>query len=111
VGLILSGGNIDLLALSSIIQRGLVRNGQVARMRVETRDLPGILARVSGIIGRHGGNILEVNHQRAFSAQPLQIVAIDFILQTRGCEHFQEIMAALRADGAHVLPLQPEPAT
>jgi threonine dehydratase len=108
VGLILSGGNIDLMALSSIIQRGLVRNGQVARMRVETRDLPGILARVSGIIGRHGGNILEVNHQRAFSAQPLQIVAIDFILQTRGREHFREIEEALRADGAKVLPLQQE---
>jgi threonine dehydratase len=108
VGLILSGGNIGLMALSSIIQRGLVRNGQVARMRVETRDLPGILARVSGIIGRHGGNILEVNHHRTFIAQPLQIVAIDFILQTRGGEHFQEIVEALRADGANVLPLGQE---
>jgi len=108
VGLILSGGNIDLMALASIIQRGLVRNGQVSRMQVETRDLPGVLGRVSAIIGAHGGNILEVHHQRAFSAQPLQIVAIDFILQTRGREHFHEIVEALRAGGAKVLPL-PEP--
>ena len=102
VGLILCGGNIDLMALSSIIQRGLVRNGQVARVRVEARDLPGALSRVAAIIGRHGGNIQEVHHQRAFSAQPLQIVAIDFILQTRGREHFQEIVEALRADGSKV---------
>lgn len=102
VGLILCGGNIGLMALSSIIQRGLVRNGQLTRMRVETRDLPGILGRVSEIIGRHGGNILEVHHQRAFSAQPLQIVSIDFILQTRGREHSHEIVEALRADGSKV---------
>ncbi len=108
VGLILSGGNLDLMSLSSIIQRGLVRNGQVVRVRVETRDLPGALGQVSAIIGRHDGNILEVHHQRAFSAQPLQIVAIDFTLKTRGREHFQEIMGALRASGSHanILPLE-----
>lgn len=102
VGLVLCGGNIDLMSLSSIIQRGLVRSGQLVRMRVETRDVPGALAHVSGLIGASGGNIVEVHHQRAFSAKPLQTVAIDFILRTRGREHFQEIMNALRAHGAQV---------
>jgi threonine dehydratase len=51
VGLLLCGGNIDLMILSSIIQRGLARGGQLARVRVETRDVPGELARVSGLIG------------------------------------------------------------
>jgi threonine dehydratase len=106
VGLILSGGNMDLMSLSSIIQRGLVRNGQVVRVRVEARDVPGALGQVSAIIGRHDGNILEVHHQRAFSAQPLQIVVIDFTLKTRGHEHFQTIMDALRADGSNVVPLE-----
>ena len=51
MGLILCGGNIDLMILSSIIQRGLARGGQLARVRIETRDVPGELARVSGLIG------------------------------------------------------------
>ena len=101
VGLVLSGGNVDLLILSSIIQRGLVRGGQLTRLRVETRDVPGELARVSGLIGTSGGNIIEVHHQRAFSAQPLQTVIVDFTLQTRGPEHLEQIMATLFAAGSH----------
>ncbi len=102
VGLILTGGNIDLMSLSSIIQRGLVRSGQLVRLRVETRDVPGALADVSGLIGRTGGNIVEVHHQRAFSVQPLQTVIINFTLRTRGREHFEEIVSALRANGERV---------
>jgi threonine dehydratase len=101
VGLVLCGGNIDLLILSSIIQRGLVRGGQLTRLRVETRDVPGELARVSGLIGASGGNIIEVHHQRAFSAQPLQTVIVDFTLQTRGAEHLDQIIASLIAAGSH----------
>ena len=100
VGLVLCGGNIDLLTLSSIIQRGLVRNGQLVRLRVETRDVPGELARASGLIGTAGANIVEVHHQRAFSAHPLQTALVDFTIQTRGHEHLGQIMDALHAAGA-----------
>jgi threonine dehydratase len=96
VGLVLSGGNIDLMILSSIIQRGLARNGQLVRLRVDTRDVPGELARVSGLIGASGGNIVEVHHQRAFSSRPLQTAMVDFILQTRGLDHLHQIVAQLR---------------
>lgn len=99
VGLVLCGGNIDLLILSSIIQRGLARGGQLVRLRVETRDVPGELARVSAIIGTSGGNIVEVHHQRAFSTRPLQTAMVDFILQTRGLDHLDAIVAALRTGG------------
>jgi threonine dehydratase len=100
VGLVLSGGNIDLLVLSSIIQRGLARSGQLVRLRVETRDVPGELARISGLIGGAGGNIVEVHHQRAFSAHPLQTALVDFILQTRGREHLGQVLGALQAAGS-----------
>ncbi len=100
VGLVLCGGNIDLLTLSSIIQRGLVRNGQLVRLRVETRDVPGELARTSGLIGTVGANIVEVHHQRAFSAHSLQTALVDFTIQTRGREHLDQIMDALHAAGA-----------
>ena len=97
----LCGGNIDLLTLSSIIQRGLVRNGQLARLRVATRDVPGELARVSALIGAGGGNIIEVHHQRAFSSQPLQTALVDFILQTRGAVHLGQVVNYLREAGYH----------
>jgi threonine dehydratase len=104
VGLLLCGGNIDLFNLSSIIQRGLVRGGQIVSLRVETRDVPGALAEVSALIGRGGGNIIEVHHQRTFVDQPLQTVAIDFLLRTRGPSHAEQIIAALRAGGCRVSP-------
>jgi threonine dehydratase len=99
VGLVLSGGNIDLLILSSIIQRGLARNRQLVRLRVETRDVPGELARISGLIGGAGGNIMEVHHQRAFSTEPLQTALVDFTLQTRGREHLEEILGVIKTAG------------
>ena len=99
VGLILSGGNIDLMVLSSIIQRGLARDGQLVRLRVEIRDVPGALATVSSLIGRSGGNIIEVHHQRAFSPQPLQTATVDFVLRTRGLDHLEKIMVTLQEAG------------
>lgn len=105
VGLVLCGGNIDLLTLSSIIQRGLARSGHLVRVRVETRDVPGELARVTRLIGAAGGNIVEVHHQRAFSSRPLQTAVVDFTLQTRGLDHLEELVAALRTAGfAATLP-------
>lgn len=107
VGLVLCGGNIDLMALSSIIQRGLVRNGQLARVRVATRDVPGELARLSTLVGASGGNIIEVHHQRAFSSQPLQTALVDFILQSRGAVHLNQIIGSLGGAGYHAeLPEQ-----
>src|SRR5262245_36052680 len=67
VGLVLSGGNIDPMMLAAIIERGMVRTGRLARIRVEVRDLPGSLADVTQIIGRENANIQEVYHQRAFT--------------------------------------------
>ena len=99
VGLVLCGGNIDLMILSSIIQRGLARSGHLVRLRVETRDVPGELSRLSGLIGTAGGNIMEVHHQRAFSAEPLQTALVDFVLRTRGIDHLNQIVTSLQRSG------------
>lgn len=99
VGLVLSGGNIDLMILSSIIQRGLARSGHLARLRMETRDVPGELGSLTTLIGSAGGNIIEVHHQRAFSTQPLQTAMVDFTLRTRGLDHLDQIVTALRGAG------------
>jgi threonine dehydratase len=72
VGLVLCGGNIDPLRLQAIIGRGMVRAGRLARVRVEARDAPGVLARLTAAVARCGANIEEVHHQRAFTALPRQ---------------------------------------
>jgi threonine dehydratase len=99
VGLVISGGNIDLPVLSSIIQRGLVHSGRLVRIHVNMRDVPGMLAEVSACLGRTGANIVQVMHQRTFTTLPVQFVLVEFMLQTRGMEHVREIMATLDEAG------------
>ncbi|MBX9812788.1 MAG: threonine ammonia-lyase [Burkholderiales bacterium] len=99
VGLVLSGGNIDPLMLSSIIERGMVRSGRLARLHVELRDLPGALAKVTARLAELNANIEEVYHQRAFTHLPVQTAEVEFVLQTRNHDHVAEIIAALQADG------------
>jgi threonine dehydratase len=99
VGVVLSGGNIDPLVLSDIIERGLVRSGRLARLRVEMRDLPGALAKVTACLAEANANIEEVHHQRAFTDLPVLSAEVEFVLQTRGPEHVQEILAALGRSG------------
>lgn len=99
VGLIISGGNIDLPVLSSIIQRGLVHSGRLVRIQVNMRDVPGVLAEVSACIGNTGANIVQVLHQRIFTTLPVQFVLVEFMLQTRGLKHVREIMEALEDAG------------
>jgi threonine dehydratase len=99
VGLVLCGGNIEPLVLASIIERGMVRAGRLARIRVSARDIPGSLARITATVAEAGANIDEVHHQRAFSLQPAQNVDIELVLQTRGRVHLEEVLQALRAAG------------
>jgi threonine dehydratase len=99
VGLILCGGNIDPMVLGDIIERGMVRAGRLTRIRVHTRDVPGELARVATLIGQAGANIEEVEHQRAFTTLPVQNAELEFVLQTRGPDHIEEVLDTLRRAG------------
>lgn len=99
VGLILSGGNIDPLLLAAIIERGMVRSGRLARIRVSARDVPGVLAQITATVAAAGANIEEVHHQRAFTLLAAQNVEIDFVLQTRNPQHVEQVLEALRAAG------------
>ncbi len=102
VGMILSGGNIDLIILSSIIQRSLVRSGRLVRLRVEVRDVPGGLASATRLLAEADANIIEVHHQRAFSSLSLQSADVEFVLLTRGLEHLHQIVNTLQTGGYQV---------
>lgn len=99
VGMVLGGGNIDPMLLAAIIHRGMVRAGRLARMRVCARDVPGSLARITAIVSEAGGNIDEVHHQRAFTMLAAQNVEIELVVQTRGRDHVQALLQALRGAG------------
>jgi threonine dehydratase len=99
VGLVLGGGNIDPMLLAAIIERGMVRAGRLVRIRVSARDVPGSLASITGILSDAGANIDEVHHQRAFTLLAAQNVEVELVLQTRGPEHIQAVLQALRERG------------
>jgi threonine dehydratase len=99
VGLILCGGNIEPLVLAEIIERGMVKSGRLARLRLDVRDVPGALADVATLLGRLGANIDEVQHQRAFSSLSVERAQIEVVVQTRGVAHIDEVLVAMRAQG------------
>jgi threonine dehydratase len=101
VGLVLSGGNIDTRLLASVLLRGLVRDGRIVRLRLMIGDAPGQLARVTSVIGKSGGNIVEVQHQRLFGVVA-KATELDVTVETRDRAHVRELLTALEADGFKV---------
>ena len=99
VGLVLCGGNIDPMLLAAILERGMVRAGRLARIRVNARDTPGVLARITAVVAEAGANIDEVHHQRAFSTLSAQSVEVELVLQTRNPAHVQDVVARLAGAG------------
>ena len=99
VGLVLSGGNIDPLLLAAIIERGMVRAGRLARVRVSARDVPGSLAQITATVAEAGANVDEVHHQRAFTMLAAQNVDVELVLQTRGRAHLASVLSALKDAG------------
>ena len=99
IGLVLCGGNIDPLLLAAIIERGMVRAGRLARIKVSVRDIPGSLATITAMVADAGTNIDEVHHQRAFTMLSVQNVEIELVIQTRGRSHIAEVLAVLNAAG------------
>jgi threonine dehydratase len=102
VGIVVSGGNIDSRLLASVLMRGLVRDGKMARLRVEVSDLPGSLARITAAIARLGGNIIEVEHERWFQDVPVRLTEIDFLVETMDREATRRLIAGLEEDGLSV---------
>ena len=102
VGIPLCGGNIDSRGLSAVLMRGLVRDGRLVRLRVAMPDISGSLAKVAGLIGEAGGNIVEVQHQRLFGTASVRTPEVEFVIETRDRGHTQALVAALRARGVKV---------
>ena len=95
VGVVICGGNIDMRLLGTILNRNMMSDGRLVRLRIDISDEPGMLASISTAIGGCGGNIVEIYHQRMFYDVPAKLAKIDAVVDTRGTAHVQEIIAAL----------------
>jgi threonine dehydratase len=95
VGIVITGGNMDARLLASILMRGLVREGRLVRLRCELPDVPGALSRLSGVIGKHVGNIVEVHHQRLFHDTSVKRAELDVVVETQNRRHVEVLIAAL----------------
>ena len=95
VGLPVCGGNIDGRILANVLLRGLLRDGRLLRLVMDIPDRPGVLADIAGVIGRSGGNIIEVVHQRLFDAPSVQAAELELMIEARDPIHAQAIVSAL----------------
>ena len=98
-GLIITGGNIDPRLLASVLTRELVRAQRLVSLRIVGDDRPGLLGKVSALIGQHGANIIEVAHNRLALDVPAKGAEFDLLIETRDAQHTEEIIDALRAEG------------
>jgi threonine dehydratase len=99
IGVFVGGGNIDVSLLSRIIERGLVKDGRLVRLRIHLPDHPGALQRLAGVIAEQKANIVETQYDRAYYGVLLGDTVIDITMETRGPEHIVELTAALDAAG------------
>lgn len=99
VGVVICGGNIDSRLLSTILLRGLSRDGRMARLRITLPDKPGALASISALIGDAGANIVEIVHQRLFYDLPVRYAEVDVALETRNRGHVDKLIGLLTEKG------------
>jgi threonine dehydratase len=102
VVLVLSGGNIDVTMLARIIERGLVKDGRLVRLGVVLQDRPGALARLTALIAEERVNILQIEHDRAFSRQAIGSTEVELTLETSGRKTIDALKQRLEAAGYSV---------
>jgi threonine dehydratase len=102
VALVLSGGNIDVTMLARIIERGLVKDGRLVRLGVVLQDRPGALARLTALIAEERVNILQIEHDRAFSRQAIGGTEVELTLETSGRKQIDVLKQRLELAGYSV---------
>jgi len=102
VVLLLSGGNIDPLAHSRVIERGLAADGRIYRFDVLISDRPGGLAHLSSVLATAGANVTEIVHNRTFSGPDLSRVHVLCTVETRDREHIAEVQRLLSENGVEI---------
>jgi threonine dehydratase len=98
IGLIVSGGNIDMNLISRIIEKGLIQDGRLSRISVVISDRPGSLARLSQRVAELGANILQISQTRGFGEMAIGETEVELILETTGTDPIERIHRVLQAE-------------
>lgn len=98
-GLVLCGGNLDMMILSSVLQRGLVRSHRLVQLQVEIPDVPGALAQLTAVLADLESNIIDIQHQRTFGVSSVRASRVALVLQMRGEEQIDQVVEALAERG------------
>ncbi len=96
---ILSGGNMDVIVMSSVVQNGLIARDRIFTVSVLLPDKPGMLAKVSGILAEQGGNVIKLEHNQFVSINRNAAVELRITLEAFGTEHKNQIIDALEKEG------------
>jgi threonine dehydratase len=99
LGVVLSGGNIDMRLLSNVILRELSREGRMFFVAIEIEDRPGVLAQIAALVGEAGGNILEVSHNRMLIDASAKSATLGMLIEARDNDHAREVRAHLEGAG------------
>jgi threonine dehydratase len=105
VVVVCTGGNVDPLLLTKLIEYGLSAAGRYLRLRVIVDDRPGGLARLLTTVAVTAANVLEVSHHRAGVLVGVAEVEVLLVLETRSASHQADVFAALAAAGYRAAPL------
>jgi threonine dehydratase len=98
----LCGGNVDMHLLANVLVRDLVRQGRIARLRIEAQDQPGALAKITAKFFEGGVNIIEIRHSRIFTALPAKDTVIEVECEARDAAAIDKVEDMLKAAGFHV---------
>ena len=102
VACVVSGGNIDMVTISSTINSGLVTRGRVLCFTVDLPDTPGQLLRIAQILSDHRANVIKLEHNQFKALDRVQHVQLEVTAETNGHEHIATVIAALEEGGFHV---------
>ncbi|HEY9646485.1 MAG TPA: pyridoxal-phosphate dependent enzyme, partial [Chroococcidiopsis sp.] len=102
IGIVLTGGNIDMTFLSTILERGLAKDGRLAKLSIIAPDKPSSIAELTAIVANHRANILQIVHNRTFTSANFRETEMEFLLETRGHEHVREVVDNIAQCGFQV---------
>src|SRR5215831_6926346 len=99
VCVVLTGGNIDTTLLAKVLERGLAKDGRLAKLSILVPDRPGSMADLAGIAASHQANILDIHHRRTFNSAQLRETEVELLVETRGPAQVQALLQAIAAKG------------
>ncbi len=96
---ILSGGNMDVITMASVVQNGLIQRDRIFTVSVLLPDKPGMLVKVASVIAENNGNVIKLDHNQFYSVNRNEAVELRVTIEAFGTEHKNKIMDALRQNG------------